>query len=97
MDLLDFTGEDMYFDRPLSVEVEALIADAADRYGTDTAELSLMRAYLIAPEHLTVLVALYRFFYYRQRYPEALLVADRAITVASGELGLGKDWRTLSR
>jgi hypothetical protein len=73
MDLLDFTGEDMYFDRPLSAEVEALIADAADRYGTDTAELSLMRAYLIAPEQLTVLVALYRFFYYRQRYPEALL------------------------
>lgn len=96
MDLLDFAGEDMYFDRPLPEEVEALIADAAESYGTDDAEHSLMRAYFIAPEHLTVLVALYRFFYYRQRYPEALLTADRAIAVVSRELKLPSDWRLLS-
>ena len=69
MDLLDFTGEDMYFDHPPPAEVDELIAAAAEQYGTDAAEHSLMRAYFLAPEHLSVLVALYRFFYYRQRYP----------------------------
>jgi tetratricopeptide (TPR) repeat protein len=100
MDLLDFTGEDMYFDQPLPPEVDGLLADAAEHYdadgGTDTAEQSLMRAYFLAPEHLTVLVALYRFYYYRQRYADALTVADRAIALAARELGLDPDWRNLS-
>lgn len=96
MDLLDFTGEDMYFDRPLPPEVDALLADAAERYGSEGAEHSLMRAYFLAPEHLSVLVALYRFFYYRQRYAEALTVADRAIALTSRELNLASDWRALT-
>jgi tetratricopeptide (TPR) repeat protein len=95
MDLLDFTGEEMYFDHPPPAEVDALIAAAADQYGTDAAEHSLMRAYFLAPEHLTVLVALYRFFYYRQRYADALTVADRAIALAARELGLDPDWRAI--
>ena len=96
MDLLDFTGEDMYFDHPPPAEVDELIAAAAEQYGTDAAEHSLMRAYFLAPEHLSVLVALYRFFYYRQRYADALMVADRAIGLASRELGLTADWRALN-
>jgi tetratricopeptide (TPR) repeat protein len=95
MDLLDFTGEDMYFDQPLPAEVDALITAAAEHYGTETAEQSLMRAYFLAPEHLSVLVALYRFFYYRQRYAEALTVADRAIALVARELALDPDWRNL--
>jgi tetratricopeptide (TPR) repeat protein len=96
MDLLDFDGADMYFDQALPAEVDGLIADAAERYGTEAAEHSLMRAYFLAPEHLTVLVALYRFFYYRQRYADALTVADRAIGLAARELGLDPDWRSIS-
>jgi tetratricopeptide (TPR) repeat protein len=96
MDLLDFTGEDMYFDRPLPAEVEGLIADAAEHYGEDRAEHALMRAYFLAPGHLSVLVALYRFFYYRQRYDEALTVADRALAEAGRELGFGADWRVMT-
>jgi len=99
MDLLDFAGEDMYFDRPLPAGVDALIQRAAEHYGTDEAELSLLRAYFLAPTHLSVLVALYRFYYYRQRYPEALTVADRAVAAAARELGLDLgpdgDWRRL--
>jgi len=99
MDLLDFTGEDMYFDDPPPPAVEDLIARAAEHYGSDEAELSLLRAYFLAPTHLTVLVALYRFFYYRRRYPEALQAADAAIVVAARDLGLDlgpdDDWRRL--
>ena len=72
MDLLDFNGEAMYFDEPVTPRVEALLAQAAEHYGAgpeDTgAELCLLRAYFLEPEHLTVLVALYRYFYYRRQY-----------------------------
>lgn len=99
MDLLDFSGEDMYFDRPLPPAVADLIDRAAEHYGSDEAELFLLRAWFLAPAHLSVLVALYRFYYYRQRYEEALIVADRSVAAAARELGLDLgpdgDWRRL--
>ncbi|MCG6860396.1 MAG: hypothetical protein LJE70_03810 [Chromatiaceae bacterium] len=97
MDLLDFDGETMYFDHPLSSRVEALLDKAALHYGELEAELSLMQAYFLEPEHLTVLVALYRYFYYRHRYAEALIVAERAIAQTATQLGLSADWHSLSR
>lgn len=97
MDLLDFNGEEMYFDTPVGPEVDALIGLAARRYGEPKAEQSLLRAYFLEPEHLTVLVALYRFFYYRHGYAEALLVADRAIRLTAERLGVTPDWRMLTK
>ncbi len=96
MDLLDFDSEPMYFDRPLNPEVDSLITSAAACYGEPSAERDLLRAYFLEPEHLTVLVALYRFFYYQHRYAEALLVAERAIALTADALGLDRDWRALS-
>jgi tetratricopeptide (TPR) repeat protein len=95
MDLLDFDGEPMYFDEPVSPEVERLLDEAAAGYGEDTAEDRLLLAYFLQPEHLTVLVALYRYFYYRHRYREALMTADRAIALTAARLGLPTDWRDL--
>lgn len=91
MDLLDFTGQDLYFDTPVPAAVEALLEGAADEYGSDggaSAEPSLLRAYFLAPEHLSVLVALYRYYYYQHRLEDALVVAERAIGVSGRELGL---------
>lgn len=96
MDLLDFAGEEMYFDEPLSPEVGRLLAQAAERYGTPAAEHSLLRAYFLEPEHLSVLVALYRYFYYRHCYREALVTADRAIAAAAVRLELPRRWQDLS-
>jgi tetratricopeptide (TPR) repeat protein len=97
MDLLDFNAEEMYFDEALAPQVEALIAEAAEHYasGPDdaTAELCLLRAYFLEPEHLTVLVALYRYFYYRHQYREALVIANRAIVITASRLGLPTQWR----
>lgn len=70
---------------------------AATHYGEPEAELSLLRAYFLEPEHLTVLVALYRYFYYRHGYSEALLVADRAIRLTAERLGITPDWRKLTK
>ncbi|WP_133511497.1 hypothetical protein [Candidatus Thiosymbion oneisti] len=97
MDLLDFDGEALYFEQPLSQQVKQLLAQAALQYGEAAAEHSLLQAYFLEPEHLTVLVALYRYFFYGHRYSEALMVADRAIAVTATQLGLSTDWRTLSR
>ena len=97
MDLLDFDGEEMYFDHPPSPTVEDLLAKAALHYGEMEAELSLLQAYFLEPEHLTVLVALYRYFYYRHRYAEAFVVAERAIARTATQLGLSADWHALSK
>ena len=97
MDLLDFEGENMYFDQPLGAQAEGLIAMAAEQYDQPAAEHRLMRAYFLEPEHLTVLVALYRYFYYRRQYADALIVADRAIVVALRQLNLREDWRAFSQ
>jgi tetratricopeptide (TPR) repeat protein len=95
MDLLDFDGEQMYFDQPLNTEVAELIDQAAHEYGDDVAESHLMRAYFLAPEDLSVLVALYRYFYYRHRYADALIIAERAIALTADRLGVDRDWRRL--
>ncbi|WP_462322236.1 hypothetical protein [Halochromatium sp.] len=112
MDLLDISDEAMYFETPLPTEVQQLLDEGGQRYrsqaldgsseddleltSVDSAEWALLRAYLKAPEHLSVTVALYRFFYYRHRYAEAVMMADRAILLSSRQLGLSEDWRQLT-
>lgn len=96
MDLLDFDAGEMYFEAPLSAEVDTLLSQAASRFGEAASEQALLRAYFMEPEHLTVLVALYRYFYFTHRYRDALLVADRAIAVTASRLGLSPSWKDLS-
>lgn len=96
MDMLDFETDSLYFDEPLHVEVKGFLDTAAEHYGEQLAETSLMRAYFLEPEHPMVLVALYRYFYYQHRLEEALLVAERVLHVFAKRLGLPKDWHDLT-
>lgn len=96
MDMLDFESDDLYFDEPLNDETKGCLHHAAGNYGEMLAEASLMRAYFLEPEHPVVLVALYRYFYYQHRLEDALLVAERVLTVFAGRLGLPEDWRDLA-
>lgn len=96
MDFLDFEGEKLYFDEPLSAEAERMIAHASEAGRDPRAEEYLMRAFFLEPNHLTVLVALYRFFYYTQRFDDAMLTADRAMDSAARQLGLMHGWRKLT-
>ena len=50
MDLLDFSDCKLYFEDALPAEAERLIAQAASEYGEAGAELSLLRALLLAPK-----------------------------------------------
>ena len=97
MDFHDFEGQDMYFDMPMPDEVEALIDEAAASYGSGDAEPKLLKAYLIAPRNLTLLVAMYRFYYYQHRWADALYIADQAMLVSGELLKLGVHWRLLTQ
>ncbi len=92
IDLLELDGEGLYFDEPCSPEVESLIAEAAQQYGPE-AEPFLLRAYFLAPNQLSVLVALYRYYFYQHRLEDALVVAERALDVTAGRLHLVDGWR----
>ena len=92
MDLLDFSDCKLYFEDELPTEAERLIAQAATEYGDPAAELSLLRAHMLAPENLSVLVGLYRYFFYQHRLDDALVVAERAMQLSGRHLGLPTDW-----
>jgi hypothetical protein len=96
MDLLDFEAQSLYFDDELSGEVNALLNSAARNYGNEDAGHDLLRAYFLEPEHLTVLVAMYRYYYYQHRYRDAFLVAGRAMDIAARRLELRGGWQQLS-
>lgn len=95
MDLLDFSDCKLYFEDALPVEAERLIAQAAAEYGEASAELALLRAHLLAPENLSVLVGLYRYYFYQHRLEDALVVAERAMQLSGRHLGLPSDWNLL--
>lgn len=95
MDLLDFTDCNLYFEDPLPSAAEQLLSQASSEYGEDSAEMALLRAHLMAPDNLTVLVGLYRYYFYQHRLDDALMVAERAMQLSGRLLGLAADWRTL--
>lgn len=95
MDLMDFDQATLYFDDPVSPEVERLIAEAGAGYGSDASETLLLRAHFLAPGQLVVLVAMYRYYFYQHRLDDALVVADRALDAAGARLGFPADWRQL--
>jgi hypothetical protein len=98
MDLLDYTTDPLYYDAdPPGEETAALLTQAAAGYGEGLAEPALLRAYFLQPENLTVLVAVYRYYFYRHRPADALRVAERLLRLTAGRLGLDPDWRRLTQ
>lgn len=96
MDLLSFDAEPLYFDDPPSEEVVRLLQQAAEDYSDGKSETGLQRAYRLAPENLMVLVALFRYFFFRHRFSEALDISQKAREVVRQKIGLPQDWSTLS-
>lgn len=96
MDLLDFDVEELYFDAGEVAGVAELIRTAAANYSDGDAETPLLQAYALAPQSLNVLVAMYRFYYYRHRLQDALRIAAEALEVQRKRLDFPVDWRNLS-
>jgi len=97
IDLLELSGEGLYFDEPCLPEVEVLVAQASRRYGHPAAEGFLLRAYFLAPDQLSVLVALYRYYFYQHSLADALIVAERALEVTARRLHLVGGWSSIGR
>ena len=95
MDLLDFDAEPLYFDAPIAAEVTELLEQASACYPEPSAEVHLLKASGLAPDHLMVLVALYRFYFYQNRLDDAEQCADRAMAASAREIGFPTDWRDL--
>jgi hypothetical protein len=95
MDLLEFDQAELYFDEPLAQDVARLLVEAADKYGSEEAEGLLLRANLMAPQHLMVLVALYRYYFYQHRLEDALLVSESTLAVVGRRLDFPDSWHYL--
>ncbi len=95
MDMLDFDQSELYFEEALDPAIARLLLSAADNYGSDEAEKLLLRASFMAPQHLMVLVALYRYYFYQHRLEDALLVGESALAVAGRRLGFPDSWTYL--
>lgn len=92
MDLLKFEPTGMYYDEPAPAEVAALIEAASRARGAADAEGKLRQAEHLAPRNLSVLVALYRFYFYGHRMSAALSVAEKALDVVAKRLRFDPLW-----
>jgi tetratricopeptide (TPR) repeat protein len=71
---------------------------AAANYADDRlAESHLFQAQALAPGHAAVLIALYRFYFYKGRLADALEVAERCLVKAARDNHLDADWRRVRR
>lgn len=95
MDLLHFEAQDLYFHLPAEPGVEELLQRAAGDYAEGGGEQWLLQALEQAPESLMVMVALYRFYFYQHRLPDAFITAQRTMAITSQELGISGDWAQL--
>ncbi len=93
MDLHEFSGGEMYFDEKLDVRVLPLLEAAAAAYGEGDSESLLLQAAALAPNSLTVQVALYRFYYYQHRHQDALDVAIESMRKTAERLDFDITWQ----
>lgn len=73
-----------------------LQAAAASYHLDEVAESYLSQAFARAPDHPAVHIALYRFYFYKNRLSEALAVAQRCLAKTAVDLGLPVDWREIA-
>ncbi len=99
IDLMEMSDHDLYFDQPLSESLEQVISQAASLYHRPESEFMLLGAYMIQPHHPVIHVALYRYYYYKHRLAEALMIAERTLEDSGISLGFLGHWHeaTLAR
>jgi tetratricopeptide (TPR) repeat protein len=77
---------------PPEAETELRLAGVA--YQRDeAAERHLYRAKALAPEHPAVLIGFYRFYFYKGRLDDALVIARLCLLRAARDNALDPDWR----
>jgi tetratricopeptide (TPR) repeat protein len=75
---------------------EAHLRAAGQAYHRDdVAEWHLREAQASAPDHAAVLIGLYRFYFYKNRLPEALEIARLCLRKSAADNHLPADWRAV--
>lgn len=79
---------------PLPEEARAALAAAAACWDDEAAaEAEIRRALAAAPDHPDARIGAYKFYFYKNRLPEALPLALWCLEWAAARLGLPADWR----
>ena len=90
--------EQACFGGNLPEQVERHLRLAGVNYQHDAiAEGHLFQAQALAPGHAAVLIALYRYYFYKGRLANALEVAQRCLVRAARDNGLDEDWQRVQR
>ena len=85
---------DALLGRDLPPEAEAELRLAGLAYQSDEeAERHLFRARALAPDHPAVLIGFYRFYFYKSRLEDALIIARLCLLKAARDNALDPDWR----
>jgi tetratricopeptide (TPR) repeat protein len=78
----------------LSASAERALEQAGLNYAdAATAEAFLREAEAAAPDHFAVLIGWYRYYFYKGRLAEALVVGKRCLAKAAREKNFAVDWR----
>jgi protein-disulfide isomerase-like protein with CxxC motif len=86
MDLLDFEQPELYFEQEEPEAVGELLKVASSDYGSPKAAEALVAAEGLAPESLTVLVAVFRYHYYQHNLERARNAGLRAAQLVAERL-----------
>jgi hypothetical protein len=85
---------DALLGRDLPADAEAELRLAGLAYQSDAeAEGHLFRARALAPDHPAVLIGFYRFYFYKSRLDDALVIARLCLLKAARDNALDPDWR----
>jgi hypothetical protein len=88
---------DALLGRDLPPQAEAELRLAGLAYQSDEkAERHLFRAKALAPDHPAVLIGFYRFYFYKGRLEDALLIARICLLKAARDNALDPDWRRVA-
>ncbi len=98
MSLFETTAlADALLGRDLPPEAEAELRLAGMAFQSDEkAERHLLRARAHAPDHPAVLIGFYRFYFYKGRLEDALLIARICLLKAARDNALNPDWRRVA-
>lgn len=80
---------------PEAAEVHLRAAGQA-YHRDDVAEWHLHAAQALAPDHAAVLIGLYRFYFYKNRLPEALEIARLCLRKSAADSRLPAEWRDVT-
>ena len=94
MDLQEFNDDMLYFQKPIDERVKTLVNEAARNYGPESEHL-LLQALALEETDLTVLIGLYRFYYYQNRYADGLTVALKVMSVVADDIKFPSHWQQL--